>query len=82
MDERILERKVFAVIEKYSFDAEKWKNRSAQARIIQDLGINSARVVDIVIDLEEMFDIEVDDESLESISTVNDIVQILVKKLN
>ena len=79
-DEQLL-KEVWEIIEKYSFDQGKWDKRSRKARIIQDLGINSARVVDIIIDVEEKFDVEIEDESLESISTFNDIVEILKKKM-
>jgi acyl carrier protein len=81
MDEEVLTNEIFTIIERYSFDKIMWERRSVDSRIIEDLGINSARIVDIIIDVEERFDIEVDDQAIESIYTINDLLRILKSKL-
>jgi acyl carrier protein len=45
--------------------------------IIEDLGADSLDVVDIVMRLEEEFDLEVPDEEIETMKTVGDIVHFL-----
>ncbi len=45
--------------------------------IVEDLGADSLDVVDIVMRLEEEFDIEVPDEEIENMKTVGDIVHFL-----
>ncbi|MBQ3989931.1 MAG: acyl carrier protein, partial [Bacteroidales bacterium] len=45
-----------------------------------DLKINSARVVDIVLDLEECFDIEISDEDIEKMKTVKDVIETVERK--
>ena len=44
------------------------------ARMIEDLGADSANLMMLIMDLETEFDIQVEDEALASIKTVGDIV--------
>ena len=48
-----------------------------ESRLLEDLGADSANVMILVMDLEQAFDITVDDEVLASIHTVSDIVDYL-----
>ena len=45
------------------------------ASIIDDLGADSLDVVDLVMSIEEEFDVEIPDEEVENIKTVGDIVK-------
>lgn len=47
----------------------------ADASITDDLGADSLDVVDLVMSIEEEFDIEIPDEAVEGIKTVGDIVK-------
>lgn len=47
---------------------------------IKDLEINSAHLVDIVLDVEDEFNIAIDNESMETMMTVEDAVGIIQKK--
>ncbi len=44
-----------------------------EANILDDLGADSLDVVELVMALEEIFDIEVPDEAVEGLNTVGDI---------
>ena len=46
-----------------------------EASILDDLGADSLDVVELVISLEEAFDIEVGDEEVEGMRTIGDIQQ-------
>ena len=46
-----------------------------ESNIIDDLGADSLDVVDLVMSLEEEFDIEIPDEEVENIKAVGDIVK-------
>ena len=48
-----------------------------EANIQDDLGADSLDVVDLVMSLEEEFDIEIPDEAVEGIKTVGDIVKVI-----
>ena len=43
--------------------------------IIEDLGADSLDVVDIIMSIEEEFDMEIPDEKVENIKTIGDIVK-------
>ena len=46
-----------------------------EASIADDLGAHSLDVVDLVMSLEDEFDIEIPDEEIENIKTVGDVVK-------
>lgn len=49
--------------------------------LTQELNINSAHLVDIVLDVEDAFDIEFANEDMEQLRTVNDAIGIITKKI-
>jgi acyl carrier protein len=49
-----------------------------EASILDDLGADSLDVVELVISLEEAFDIEVGDEEVEGMRTIGDIQQFVL----
>ena len=52
-----------------------------EANIQDDLGADSLEVVDLVMSIEENFDIEIPDEDVENIKTVGDIVKYIEAKV-
>jgi acyl carrier protein len=48
---------------------------AAESSIIDDLGADSLDVVDLVMAIEEEFDIEIPDEKVETMKTVEDIIK-------
>lgn len=52
-----------------------------EASISDDLGADSLDVADIVMSLEEEFDVEVPDEMLQNIKLVGDIVKYIEEKV-
>ena len=59
------------VVEQLSISADDLKD---DAKFVEDLGADSLDVVELVMALEEKFDIEIPDEEAEKIQTVKDIV--------
>lgn len=51
-----------------------------EASIIDDLGADSLDVVDLIMSLEEEFEIEIPDEDVEHMKTVGDIVKYVEDK--
>jgi acyl carrier protein len=68
------------IIRKYAFDKKLVDDAKESSRIIADLKINSARVVDIVLDIEEKYDIEIDDKSINKIITIQDAMNVISQK--
>lgn len=52
-----------------------------EASITEDLGADSLDVVDLVMSIEESFDVEIPDEEVENIKTVGDIVKYIDNKV-
>ena len=46
-----------------------------ESSILDDLGADSLNIVDLVMTLEDEFDMEIPDEEIENIKTVGDIVR-------
>ncbi|HBX51864.1 MAG: hypothetical protein A2275_13905 [Bacteroidetes bacterium RIFOXYA12_FULL_35_11] len=75
-----IKNEVKEILNKYIFDKKIWTNAPENPRIILDLKINSARIVDIVLDVEEKYGIEIDDKALEKIITVEDVINTIKLK--
>ena len=52
-----------------------------EANVVDDLGADSLDVVELVMALEEAFDLEIPHEEAEKIRTVKDIIEYLAKSL-
>lgn len=52
-----------------------------EASITEDLGADSLDVVDLVMSIEESFDVEIPDEEVENIKTVGDIFKYIENKV-
>ena len=53
-----------------------------EASILEDLGADSLDVVELVMAIEEAFDIEVSDEDAEAMRTVGDVESYVAKRLS
>lgn len=65
------------IVEQLGVDPEKVK---PEASFIDDLGADSLDIVELVMTMEEEFDIEIPDEDAEKLKTVNDVQEYLAKK--
>jgi len=74
--------KVVAIIREFVKEPERLANVGMNTAIIQDLKVNSARLVDIIIKAEDAFDIAIDDDDADAIKTVGDAVHVVERKLS
>jgi acyl carrier protein len=65
------------IVEQLDVDEDKV---TTDASITEDLGADSLDVVDLVMSIEESFDLEIPDEEVENIKTVGDIVKFIEAK--
>ncbi len=77
MERKEIIEKLKKIIEPYVQDQEAFANINENTDMLNDLKVNSANLVDIIIDAEIEFDIEIDDDSAEKMVTVKDAVQII-----
>ena len=73
-----IEKKVISIIaEKLGIDEEEIK---LEASFIDDLGADSLDIVELVMELEEEYGIEIPDEDAEKIKTVQDAINYIKEK--
>lgn len=65
------------IVEQLGVDPEKVK---PEASFIDDLGADSLDIVELVMAMEEEFDLEIPDEDAEKLKTVQDVSSYLEKK--
>ena len=76
MDKQDTRSKVIAIVEqKLNQD----KDTIEQAHSFQDLGADSLDMVEIIMELEEQFDIEINDEDAEKLTNLNEVVEYIHK---
>jgi acyl carrier protein len=70
------------VLAPYTPDKEALTSITPETNFIGDLKINSANMVDILIDAEEKYDIEIDMDSAEKIHDVGSCIDVIIEKMN
>ena len=73
----VSERVVDIVAEQMGVDKEKVK---LETHFVNDLGADSLDVVELVMELEEEFDINIPDDAADKISTVGEVVDYIEKE--
>jgi len=81
METTIIQERVVKILTPYSRDEEALADLSAQTNLIDDLNINSARLVDVVLAFEDEFGIEIEDADIDTVNTVGDCVALIAAKL-
>lgn len=79
---QILDQCVEIIKEFAEIDENELNNLSKETYIVSDLGVNSARIIDIILKIEDVFDIELDDDEASSMETIGDAVNIISNKLS
>jgi acyl carrier protein len=81
MDQKEVFDKVIAILKPFAKDQAALAQAGLETLIMKDLRINSARLVDVVLELEERFGIQVKDEEADNVRTVGDAVKLVVSKV-
>ena len=71
-----------AIIQPYIQNQEAFDNLTEETDFINDLKINSANLVDVVLDVEDKFDIEIDNDSMDKMLNVKAALEVIEEKLN
>jgi acyl carrier protein len=66
----------------YTIEKEKLKDIDEQTDLLKDLHINSANIVDIVIDAEVSYAIEIDNDSIDKMVKVGGCIDVIMDKMN
>jgi acyl carrier protein len=75
--EEILAKIRDIVVEELGVSAEKV---TEEARFIEDLGADSIGVMELVMKMEEAFDVQIPDQDIEKIRTIRDAIDYILSK--
>jgi acyl carrier protein len=81
MSEEELFAKVVEILTPYAKNQAALAQVAPETNILEELKVNSARLVDVVLAFEDEFDIEIADEDVDSVETVADCVTLIQQKL-
>ncbi len=82
MDREVILDELKKVLAPYTENKEALSNINNQTELIKDLKINSANLVDIIIDAESKYNIEIDIDSAEKMITVGSCIDVISEKMN
>ena len=68
------------LVKPYVKNMDAFNSATEETTFLKDLQINSARLVDIILDMETKFDITVSDEEADQVRTLGSAVDLLVQK--
>lgn len=69
------------IVKPYIQNQEAFDSLTEETDFINDLNINSANLVDVILDIEEKFDIMIDNESMEKMNNVKSAIGIIETEL-
>ena len=81
MDKDQAIQKLKEIVRPYVKEANLLENINEDTDFINDLNINSANLVDIVLDIEQIFDVVIDNTDMERMLDVRTAVEIIETKL-
>lgn len=81
MNKEDLITKLKTIVEPYVQDEEAFKNLSEDTDFVKDLKINSANLVDVILDVEDAFDIRIENDEMEKMLSVKAAMDIVNEKL-
>ena len=71
---------VVKILTPYVKNQEALERASMTTNILDDLKVNSARLVDVVLEFEDAFNIEIDDDDVDKVETVGNAVELIEAK--
>jgi acyl carrier protein len=81
MDRAAIIERLKGIVKPFVKNLEAFDTLTESTDFINDLNINSANLVDIVLDVEEAFHIEIDNQSMEKMLTIKAAMDIIETKL-
>jgi acyl carrier protein len=81
MDDKKIFEEMVNILKVYTKDQTLLEKATLDTHILNDLKVNSARLVDVIIKCEDVFGITVEDDEADKIRTIGDAVKIIKQKL-
>lgn len=73
--------KVVEILKRYTKNEKALEGVSAETNILEDLRVNSARLVDVILDFEDVFNIEIADDDADRVTTIGDALQLIEARI-
>ncbi len=80
MDEKQIFTEMICILRAYTKDTTLLDKAALSTHILDDLKVNSARLVDVIIKCEDVFGITIEDDEADKIRTIGDAVELVKKK--
>ncbi len=80
MDQKEVFDQVIAILKPFAKNPAALATVTIESSIQKDLKVNSARLVDVVLEIEERFGIQVKDEDADKVRTVGDAVSLILRE--
>lgn len=74
--------KLKTIVQPYIQDEDAFMNLTEDTNFITDLKINSANLVDVILDVEDEFDIRIENEEMEQMISVKAAMDIITSKVS
>ena len=81
MDEKKIFKEMVNILKAYAKNQDLLDKATMDTHILNDLKVNSARLVDVIIKCEDVYGISIDDDDADKIRTIGDAVRIIKQKL-
>jgi acyl carrier protein len=81
MDEKRIFEEMVNILKDYAKNQDVLAKATMETHILNDLKVNSARLVDVIIRCEDVYGISIDDEEADVIRTIGDAVKVIKQKL-
>ena len=78
MTEQQVFEKVVSILKPFAKAPDVLSSAGMETSILKDLKVNSARLVDVVLEIEDAFAIEVKDEDADKVKTIGDAVRLIL----
>jgi Phosphopantetheine attachment site. len=81
MDDKKIFEEMVNILKAYAKNQDLLDKATMDTHILNDLKVNSARLVDVIIKCEDVYGISIDDDEADKIRTIGDAVRIIKQKL-
>lgn len=81
MEEKKIFEEMVNILKAYTKDVTLLEKADMKTHILNDLKVNSARLVDVIIKCEDVYGISIDDDEADKIRTIGDAVAVIKQKL-
>lgn len=81
MNKETLINELKPLLQPYVQDKEAFESLHEKTDFINDLKINSANLVDVILDIEDKYDIEIDNQSMEQMLNVEKAIEVIQAKI-